>query len=162
MTNIRERRGSKISTNIPIFRDSATPMPFYDPTVPPGTLESLPNHIFLDSTGFGTGCSCLQITMQGSSMHEARRMYDAMVPLTPLMLSLSSAAPCFKGYLTDCDNRWAVLRGVVDDRTAEERGLEVRFRLRLSEVSCELTASSLAFSRSRLRGSASRSHLTTA
>lgn len=56
-------------------------------------------------------------------------MYDAMVPLTPILLALAAAAPVFKGFLADVDNRWGVLMGAADDRTEEERGLKVRSSL---------------------------------
>jgi hypothetical protein len=32
--NIRERRGSKVAINLPIFVDENTPQPFIDPTIP--------------------------------------------------------------------------------------------------------------------------------
>jgi len=45
-------------------------------------------------------------------------------------LALSAAAPIWRGYLADIDCRWNVICGMVDDRTAEERGLEVKFLFR--------------------------------
>lgn len=85
-----------------------------------------PEHIYLDATGFGTGCCCLQATIQAASLPEARKSYDTMLPLTPILLALGAAAPSFKGYLADVDCRWRVLIGAADDRTEEERGLKVR------------------------------------
>ena len=32
--NIRQRRGSKVAINLPIFVDEKTPQPFIDPTIP--------------------------------------------------------------------------------------------------------------------------------
>ncbi len=32
--NIRQRRGSKVAINLPIFIDKNTPRPFIDPTIP--------------------------------------------------------------------------------------------------------------------------------
>lgn len=49
---------------------------------------ALPNHIYMDAMGFGMGCCCLQITFQACSVNEARRMYDAFVPVGPIMVSL--------------------------------------------------------------------------
>jgi len=84
----------------------------------------------MDAMGFGMGCCCLQITFQACSVGEARRMYDAFVPVGPIMLALSAAAPIFRGWLADVDCRWDVIAGSVDDRTEEERGLKVRVLLR--------------------------------
>lgn len=43
----------------------------------------------MDAMGFGMGCCCLQITFQACSVNEARRMYDAFVPVGPIMVSLA-------------------------------------------------------------------------
>jgi glutamate--cysteine ligase catalytic subunit len=40
----------------------------------------------MDAMGFGMGCCCLQVTFQSCNVNEARRMYDAMVPLAPIMV----------------------------------------------------------------------------
>ena len=40
----------------------------------------------MDAMGFGMGCSCLQITFQACNINEARRLYDALVPVAPLMV----------------------------------------------------------------------------
>ena len=141
--------------NMPIFFDTNTPRPFIDPSIPwdrnlfPGDKEAkegaaLPDHIYMDAMGFGMGCSCLQITFQASNVDEARRVYDTLIPVGPIMVShsrptaqegqlrqntpqlaLTAAAPVFRGYLADVDCRWNVIAGSVDDRTPEERGLEV-------------------------------------
>ncbi|KAI6141722.1 glutamate-cysteine ligase-domain-containing protein [Pisolithus tinctorius] len=133
--NIRNRRGSKVVANLPIFRDERTPQPFVDPTIPwqrdiyPEDSEAkngaaLIDHIYMDAMGFGGGCCCLQLTFQCCSVNGARRMYDALIPVGPLMLALTAASPIWRGYLADVDCRWNVIMGVVDDRTREERGLE--------------------------------------
>ncbi|KAI8802202.1 glutamate-cysteine ligase-domain-containing protein [Cladochytrium replicatum] len=80
--------------------------------------------VYLDCMCFGMGCCCLQITFQACSIEEARRLYDQLAVVSPIMLTLSAAAPIFKGYLTDVDCRWNVIAGAVDDRTREERGLD--------------------------------------
>ncbi|CAO1636736.1 unnamed protein product [Parajaminaea phylloscopi] len=132
--NIRERRGAKVAINLPIFKDEKTPSPFIDPTIPwdrnlfPGDSEAKqgaakPDHIYMDSMGFGMGCCCLQVTFQACSIHEARAIYDQLVPVTPLILALTAASPAYRGYLADVDARWSVISGAVDDRTPEERGL---------------------------------------
>ncbi|GAA5874509.1 hypothetical protein JCM3774_005742 [Rhodotorula dairenensis] len=133
--NIRRRRGSKVAINMPIYFDENTPRPFVDPTVPrdrnlwPEDANAregaaLDDHIYMDAMGFGMGCCCLQITFQACSVGEARRMYDALVPVGPIMLALSAAAPIFRGWLSDVDCRWDVIAGSVDDRTPEERGVK--------------------------------------
>lgn len=40
----------------------------------------------MDAMGFGMGCSCLQLTFQACNIAEARRLYDALVPIAPLMV----------------------------------------------------------------------------
>ena len=96
----------------------------------------------MDAMGFGMGCCCLQLTFQSCNVEEARRMYDALIPVGPIMvcefqaqisisslmhiqLALSAASPIWRGYLSDVDCRWNVIAGSVDDRTAEERGRAV-------------------------------------
>ncbi|KAI9067392.1 glutamate-cysteine ligase catalytic subunit [Trametes sanguinea] len=142
--NIRRRRGSKVAINLPLFIDTHTPRPFVDPTIPwqrniyPEDPEAkngaaLNDHIYMDAMGFGMGCSCLQITFQACNITEARRLYDALIPVAPLMLALTAASPLWRGYIADVDSRWDVVSASVDDRTEEERGLkplkENRFRI---------------------------------
>ncbi|TBU33641.1 glutamate-cysteine ligase catalytic subunit [Dichomitus squalens] len=142
--NIRRRRGSKVAINLPLFIDDRTPRPFVDRTIPwqrniyPEDPEAkngaaLLDHIYMDAMGFGMGCSCLQLTFQACNITEARRLYDALVPVAPLLLALSAASPLWRGYIADVDCRWDVVSGSVDDRTEEERGLkplkESRFKI---------------------------------
>lgn len=47
---------------------------------------ALPDHIYMDAMGFGMGCCCLQITFQACNVDEARRVYDALVPVGPIMV----------------------------------------------------------------------------
>jgi glutamate--cysteine ligase catalytic subunit len=141
-SNIRQRRGEKVAINLPIYRDTNTPIPFREP-LPPSVVEllnrkgeplpptltdyepaALENHVYMDAMCFGMGCSCLQVTFQACSVEQGRRLYDHMAVMTPIMLALSAASPIFKGYLTDVDCRWDVIAGSVDDRTRQERGLD--------------------------------------
>jgi glutamate--cysteine ligase catalytic subunit len=133
--NIRSRRGSKVAINLPIFFDEKTPRPFIDPTIPwnrsvyPEDPEAkngaaLPDHIYMDAMGFGMGCCCLQLTYQACNVNDARRLYDGLIPIGPIMLALTAASPIWRGYLSDVDCRWNVIAGSVDDRTEEERGLK--------------------------------------
>lgn len=122
--------------NMPIFHDRNTPRPFIDPTIPydrdlfkhdkeAKNGAAKPDHIYMDAMAFGMGCCCLQITFQACNIDEARRLYDHLAPVAPIMLALTAAAPIFRGYLADVDCRWNVIAASVDDRTPEERGLEV-------------------------------------
>ncbi|TDL25969.1 glutamate-cysteine ligase catalytic subunit [Rickenella mellea] len=133
--NIRTRRGSKVAINLPIFFDRNTPRPFIDPAIPrdrfiyPEDSEAkngaaLQDHIYMDAMGFGMGCCCLQLTFQSCNVTEARRMYDALVPVGPILLALTAASPFWRGYISDVDCRWNVIAGSVDDRTEEERGVK--------------------------------------
>ena len=102
--NIRLRRGSKVAINLPIFKDSDTPFPFEESppksisshpsliaspksSLPDLTRSALPNHVYMDAMAFGMGCSCLQITFQACSIEEARRMYDQLAVVSPIMVS---------------------------------------------------------------------------
>lgn len=44
-------------------------------------------YIKMDAMAFGMGCCCLQITFQAWNVNEARRVYDALVPVAPIMVS---------------------------------------------------------------------------
>ncbi|OUM64939.1 hypothetical protein PIROE2DRAFT_53864 [Piromyces sp. E2] len=134
--NIRQRRGSKVAINLPIYEDHLTPQPFREPeilkpkyhkkhyTLPEVIEPAKENHVYLDCMCFGMGCSCLQVTFQASDIQEARFIYDALAPVTPILLALSAGAPAYKGYLVDTDCRWNVISGSVDDRNPIERGLK--------------------------------------
>ncbi len=82
------------------------------------------DHIYMDAMCFGMGCCCLQITFQACSVEEARKLYDHLAVLSPIMLALSAASPIFKGYLADVDCRWNIIAASVDDRNQEERGIK--------------------------------------
>lgn len=143
--NIRLRRGSKVAINIPIFKDINTkPLNLPDNISTPKQAKQ--GHIYMDAMGFGMGCSCLQTTIQTSDIDKARRLYDALVPLSPIMLALTAGAPIFKGILADIDCRWTVISQSVDCRTEEERGLkkstESKYRIdksRYDSVSCYIS-----------------------
>ncbi|CAI5756532.1 unnamed protein product [Candida verbasci] len=131
--NIRKRKGHKVGINLPLYPDKFTKL--LDDSIPkdrqlfksdkePWLGASKPGHIYMDSMGFGMGSSCLQITMQCSDINEARYLYDSLAPITPIMLSLSAAAPIFKGFLVNQDVRWNVVSGAVDDRTFIEKSQE--------------------------------------
>lgn len=128
--NIRQRRGEKVSINLPIFRDKNTKIPVE------GSLPDKPDYVHMDAMGFGMGCCCLQLTFQACNITEARTLYDQLTPMCPIMLALTAASPAYRGYLTDVDCRWNVISASVDCRTKEERGEEPlkndRFRINKS------------------------------
>jgi len=76
-----------------------------------------------DCMAFGMGSCCLQVTFQSRDVHESRFMFDQLAGLSPIMLALSAASPCFNGRLLDTDARWTSISQSVDDRTPQERGL---------------------------------------
>lgn len=114
--NIRQRRGEKVSINLPIFKDNNTVIPVE------GSLPDKPDYVHMDAMGFGMGCCCLQLTFQACNITEARTLYDQLTPMCPIMLALTAASPAYRGYLTDVDCRWNVISASVDCRTREERG----------------------------------------
>lgn len=114
--NIRQRRGEKVSINLPIFKDKNTVIPVE------GSLPDKPDYVHMDAMGFGMGCCCLQLTFQACNITEARTLYDQLTPMCPIMLALTAASPAYRGYLTDVDCRWNVISASVDCRTREERG----------------------------------------
>lgn len=116
--NIRQRRGEKVSINLPVFMDEKTKIPVA------GSLPGMPNFVNMDAMGFGMGCCCLQMTFQACNINEARYLYDQLTPLCPIMLALTAASPIYRGHLTDIDCRWNVISASVDCRTEEERGLK--------------------------------------
>lgn len=129
--NIRKRRGCKVVMNLPMYPDKNTKL--LDDSIPDRDLfesdkeykyASIPGHVYLDSMGFGMGASCLQMTIQLLNITEARSLYDSLAPITPLLLSLSAAAPIFKGFLVNQDVRWNVISGAVDDRTFIEKNID--------------------------------------
>nr|CAD7595628.1 unnamed protein product [Timema genevievae] len=127
--NIRERRGSKVAINIPVYRDKNTPSPFKEDLRTVGDegqsdWAARADHVYMDAMGFGMGCCCLQLTFQACNIEEARTLYDQLTPLCPIMLALTAASPLHRGYVTDVDARWDVISGSVDCRTEEERGLK--------------------------------------
>lgn len=50
---------------------------------------ALIDHIYMDAMGFGMGCSCLQLTFQSCNINHAKRLYDALVPVAPIMVRVS-------------------------------------------------------------------------
>ncbi|XP_037081678.1 glutamate--cysteine ligase catalytic subunit-like [Pollicipes pollicipes] len=126
--NIRERRGKKVAINMPVLVDERTPRPFVEDLARLGDdgssqAAALPDHVYMDAMAFGMGCCCLQITFQAENLLEARRLYDQLNPLCPILLALTAASPIHRGMLLATDCRWDVIAMSCDCRTDEERGL---------------------------------------
>lgn len=133
--NIRQRRGTKVAINVPIYPDADTKLmdalvvaaarrDLFAADAEPYLGAAQPGHVYMDLMGFGMGLLCLQVTMQPRNIREATELYDVLAPLTPVLLALTAAAPIFKGYLVAQDVRWNVISGAVDDRTFVERDAE--------------------------------------
>lgn len=82
--NIRQRRGEKVSIDLPVFMDEKTKIPVA------GSLPDKPNFVHMDAMGFGMGSCCLQMTFQACNINEARTLYDQLTPLCPIMLALTA------------------------------------------------------------------------
>merc|ERR550514_143 len=79
------------------------------------------SHVYADAMAFGMGAACLQVTLQASSLAEARRLYDQLAPLAPLLAALTAATPFLRGWICDEDACWNLVAQSVDDRTPIER-----------------------------------------
>ena len=61
---------------------------------------ALIDHIYMDAMGFGMGCCCLQVTFQCCNIDQARRMYDGLIPIGPIMACVFiTPAHFFLSYL---------------------------------------------------------------
>jgi glutamate--cysteine ligase catalytic subunit len=162
--NIRKRRGEKVMIAVPVYRDVRTDETMRlqaetilnaDPVQGPRIVEDLgEQNIYMDAMGFGMGASCLQVTLQASSVTEARTLYDQLAVVAPIMLALTAASPMYKGIMADTDARWNTISASVDDRTALERGVGVGvgagpdagqrlYKSRYSSIDCFIGESAL-------------------
>ena len=90
----------------------------------------MPSHVHLDCCGAALGHSSQQLTIQGSSLEQAKQIFDLLVPLAPIVLALSAATPFLKGYLTDTDTRW----GCISQGKFIRRSKFMTFRLLLTGI----------------------------
>ncbi|KAL8732956.1 MAG: hypothetical protein Q9166_002354 [cf. Caloplaca sp. 2 TL-2023] len=58
--------------------------------------------------------------MQTQDVTEARKLYDQLIPLGPIMLALTASTTVWNGILADTDVRWNVMSASMDDRSFEE------------------------------------------
>ncbi|CAI9741799.1 glutamate--cysteine ligase catalytic subunit-like [Octopus vulgaris] len=127
--NMVYRRKERTATNVPLYKDKNTMMPYGEDLSEYGDNKEMkkslkPGYIYMDSFTFGAGCCSLQVTFQAADIKEAAYLYDNLVPLTPIMLALTAAAPVYRGLLSDTDCRWCTISQSCDDRTRQEQGLE--------------------------------------
>ncbi len=161
--NIRVRRTGKVDITLPLFVDENTVLD--QPLVPEdkkhrelleqarrraepddadtaympiekALRERVGPVIKMDSSAFGMGCSCLQVTLQARNMRESRFLYDQLATMAPLMLALTAATPAVRGLLADTDVRWDIISGAMDDRTPLERKTGSIPKSRYSSISC--------------------------
>lgn len=140
-----DRVNSQPQINIPIFKDEMTPSPFIEEL--PNKEMSKPDQIFMDHDGFAMGCCCIQVTFQGESLDDACHLYDQLTPMGPIILALSASSPIWRGYLSDVDCRWDVLKQCFDDRTKEELGEEPLKENRRVLKKCRLDATDVYLSK---------------
>ena len=81
---------------------------------------ALIDHIYMDATGFGAGCCCLQLTFQCCNIEDARRMYDALIPLGPIMvlmgfypdLAICPSPSLFRLFAVGLNSRKSTMAGL--------------------------------------------------
>lgn len=78
-----------------VFRDIKTPDPFIEDFSSLGddgeaAAAAKPNHVYMDTMGFGMGCCCLQVTFQACNINEARCLYDQLAPVSPIAVKFCS------------------------------------------------------------------------
>ena len=96
------------------------------------------NNVYLGDMKLGMGCCCLQVTFQARNEYDARWLHDQFIPLGPVMLALSAAAPIWKGLLVNNDSRWQRFADCLDDRTAQElKSLPPRYTYNRIYISSE-------------------------
>ncbi|PIK50773.1 putative glutamate--cysteine ligase catalytic subunit isoform X2 [Apostichopus japonicus] len=117
--NPEKRRGTEVAINVPVFKDENT-----DLSQVSEHEAAKPGHVVLEVAVLGIGVAALQVTVQGSDLKEAKYIHDQFVPLSPIMMPVSAAAPIRQGFLTEWDCRWGTLSPAADCRTQEEMGLK--------------------------------------
>lgn len=165
--NIRVRRGEKVDISLPVFVDKHTDTnqslipndPIHRDMLKrarkkyPDTNDSdtaymkldealktkVGPFIKMDSSAFGMGCCCLQVTLQARNMTESRFLYDQLATMAPLMLALTAGTPAARGLLADTDVRWDIISAGMDDRTFEERESQSVPKSRYSSIDCYIS-----------------------
>ena len=84
---------------VPLFIHTNTVLPetsnaqLSNGTRGPAKPEEGTPYIHMDAMAFGMGCCCLQITFQAWNVDEARKVYDALVPVAPIMVCFTISLP---------------------------------------------------------------------
>lgn len=166
--HVRLRRGENVRIQVPLFLDARTvqlqPLipndnvhrallknseetpilqsdcqdPFYM-CLDEALKTEVKKSILLDSSIFGPGCCCLQVTIQGRDIEESRYLYDQLAVLAPFMLALTAATPAIRGMLLETDTRWNILCASMDDRSSFEISSGTIPKSRYSSIDCFLS-----------------------
>ncbi|CAE8635660.1 unnamed protein product [Polarella glacialis] len=135
VANIRMRKGAKAACLIPLAAHAdGTPTPEalaqLSPRIPWDIAERaaaegevddpVPGHIYLDASAFGAGCCCTQATFLCPSLSDARYLYDQLLVLAPLFLSLTASTPFWRGKVAATDTRFEAFAQTWDERTEAE------------------------------------------
>ncbi|KAL8270185.1 hypothetical protein Esti_005860 [Eimeria stiedai] len=85
-------------------------------------------YIYMDAMCFGMGMNCVQATFSCKTISDARYLYDQLIVMAPLLLSLTAATPFLRGCVAATDTRWDVISMSVDSRKAEEMKTVIKSR----------------------------------
>ncbi|CDJ41646.1 gamma-glutamylcysteine synthetase, putative [Eimeria tenella] len=77
--------------------------------------------IYMDAMCFGMGMNCVQATFSPKNLAAARYLYDQLIVLAPLLLSITAATPFLRGCVAATDTRWDTISMSVDSRKPEEK-----------------------------------------
>ncbi|XP_026191737.1 glutamate--cysteine ligase catalytic subunit [Cyclospora cayetanensis] len=77
-------------------------------------------YIYMDAMCFGMGMNCVQATFSCKTISDARYLYDQLIVVAPLVLSLTAATPFLRGCVAATDTRWDSISMAVDSRRADE------------------------------------------
>ncbi|KAI5161879.1 glutamate--cysteine ligase catalytic subunit [Nematocida ausubeli] len=114
--NIIKRKRSPICKEFPLACIESTA----NHAVQATRSSDLADSVVIDSMGQGMGCGCLQITMQSESLEEARRLYDNIGAICPLLLFLTAGTSIVSGKLIKTSSRWDIISASVDCRQDSE------------------------------------------
>ncbi|CAE8625820.1 unnamed protein product, partial [Polarella glacialis] len=135
VANIRMRKEAKAACLVPLAAHAdGTPTPEalaqLSPRIPWDIAERaaaegevddpVPGHIYLDASAFGAGCCCTQATFLCPSLSDARYLYDQLLVLAPLFLSLTASTPFWRGKVAATDTRFEAFAQTWDERTEAE------------------------------------------
>ncbi|KAL8778718.1 MAG: hypothetical protein Q9213_007271 [Squamulea squamosa] len=125
--NTYTRRGRELDIVVPVYPDSNTQCSFQKKNIDmdlasrqEGKGQPENNFTVLDPAVCLINVCSLQVTMQLRDIDEARRLYDQLIPLAPIMLALTAATTIWSDVLANTDARWNILSQCVDDRTLDE------------------------------------------